>query len=112
MFCDMDMQKKAKCYPGKNQCTAASRRQSLVKLILKIMLLKWFFFEKRQKKWRSVVAGGYAGTRRDGTRHQRSEVSVSIADRRARSARQPLKKSRFLHHAESNRVKRKNLKGK
>ena len=31
MFCDMDMQKKAKCYPGKNQCTAASRRQSLVK---------------------------------------------------------------------------------
>ena len=40
---------------------------------------------------RSAVAEAMAG-QGDGTRHERSEVSVSSADRRSSSARQPLKK--------------------
>ena len=70
-----------------------------------------FFLYK--KKWRIRLRP--SGLRRDkerGIRHERSEVSASIADRRSRSAGQPIKKSRFLRHAESCNVKMKKLKSK
>ena len=73
----------------------------------KCVFVRHFFGKKNGG---SVFAHpGYAGTRREGfdTRAQ-PEVSVSIADLRSRSAGQPIKKSRFLRHAESCNVKMKN----
>ena len=69
-------------------------------------------WKKDKKMARSAVAEAMAG-QGDGTRRRSGATTcASIAARRARSAGQPLKKSRFLRHAESNRVKRKNLKCK
>ena len=53
------------------------------------------FFCKKKKN------GGERGNRR----RSEATTSTSIADHRARSAGQPTKKSRFLRHAESTKVK-------
>ena len=76
--------------------------------------LCFFALKSRQKKWRIRLRP--FGLRRDKERGIRrrsnATTSASIADLRSRSAEQPIKKSRFLRHAESCNIKIKKLNSK